>query len=178
VWHRGGVVPTVPRLHGFQLWVAMPPTHEEAPATSQYIPPEDVPDVDGVRVLLGAYGGRRSLVPAPASMNYLDAHLPAGARWTYAPPAGHRVAWCFVHEGTARVNGERLQDVLAVFEEGEGPLAFEAEGEARILLGSAVAHPHPLVLGTSSVHTEVAALDRSLGRIREIGDTLRRSGRA
>ena len=79
VWHRGGVVPSVPRLHGFQLWVAMPPSHEEAAAMSRYIPSEDVPEAHGVRVLLGSYGGRQSPVPAPASMNYLDAHLRGSA---------------------------------------------------------------------------------------------------
>jgi redox-sensitive bicupin YhaK (pirin superfamily) len=50
VWHRGGVLPNTTHLHGFQLWVAMPPSHEEAPAESHYIPPEEVPLVDGVRV--------------------------------------------------------------------------------------------------------------------------------
>lgn len=178
VWHRGGVVPNVPRLHGFQLWVAMPPSHEEAPAMSLYVPPEQVPGDGRVRVLLGEHEGMRSPVPAPASMNYLDTHLPAGARWTWAPPPDHRVAWCFVHEGEARANGEALRDTLAVFEEGDGAITFEAVTEARVLLGSAAPHPHPLVLGTSSVHSGVAALSRSLGRIREIGEALRREGRA
>lgn len=177
VWHRGGVVPSVPRVNGFQLWVAMPETHEESPAFSQYIPPEEVPARDGVRVLLGSHDGLRSPVPAPSSMNYLDVHLPAGARWTYTPPPDHTVAWGFVHEGSARANGEPLRDTLAVFEDGAGSITFEALGEARVLLGSAVAHPHPLVLGTSSVHTSVAALQRSLGRIREIGAALQRDGR-
>jgi redox-sensitive bicupin YhaK (pirin superfamily) len=177
VWHRGGVLPNTTHLHGFQLWVAMPPSHEEAPAESHYIPPEEVPLVENVRVLLGGYGGRRSPVPAPASMTYLDAHLRDGERWTYTPPADHRTAWCFVHEGTARVAGTELTDTLAVFDEGDGAITFEARGETRVLIGSAAPHGHPLVLGTSSVHTDMAALERSLGRIREIGAGLRREGR-
>jgi redox-sensitive bicupin YhaK (pirin superfamily) len=176
VWHRGGVLPNTTHLHGFQLWVAMPPSHEEAPAESHYIPPEEVPLVDGVRVLLGSYGGAQSPVPAPASMTYLDAHLHDGQRWTYTPPPDQRTAWCFVHEGTAQVAGTELTDTLAVFEDGEGALTFEARGETRVLLGSAAPHPHPLVLGTSSVHTALAALERSLVRIRDIGASLRRGG--
>lgn len=177
VWHRGGVLPNSTHLHGFQLWVAMPPSHEEAPAESLYIPPEEVPLVENVRVLLGSYGGGRSPVPAPASMTYLDAHLRDGERWTYTPPPDHRTAWCFVHEGTARVAGTELTDALAVFDEGDGAITFEARGETRVLLGSAAPHAHPLVLGTSSVHTDAAALARSLGRICEIGAGLRRDGR-
>ncbi len=177
VWHRGHVLPEQNRINGFQLWVAMPPSHEEAPAESHYIAPDRVPEVGGVRVLLGTYGGERSPVPAPASMNYLDVALPDGARWTYEPPAGHDVAWCMVHRGSARVNGTELVDTLAVFEPGSGAIDFEARGETRVLLGSAARHEHPLVLGTSSVHTDRAALDRSLARIRDIGTTLRAQGR-
>jgi redox-sensitive bicupin YhaK (pirin superfamily) len=110
-------------------------------------------------------------------MTYLDAHLRDGERWTYTPSADHRTAWCFVHEGTARVAGTELTDTLAVFDEGDGAITFEARGETRVLLGSAAPHGHPLVLGTSSVHTDMAALERSLGRIRDIGAGLRREGR-
>ena len=53
---------------------------------------------------------------------------------------------------------------------------FGTTGEGASL-GSAAPHGHPLVLGTSSVHTDTAALERSLGRIREIGAGLRREGR-
>lgn len=177
VWHRGHVLPHQPRINGFQLWVALPPSHEEAAPESRYVTPEDVPEVDGVRVLLGVYGGARSPVPAPSPMNYLDVALPDGARWTYEPPAGHDVAWCMVHRGAARANGVELIDTLAVFAPGSGTIEFEARGETRVLLGSAARHEHPLVLGTSSVHTRRAALDRSLGRIQEIGRSLRAQGR-
>ena len=74
-------------------------------------------------------------------------------------------------------NGGRGIRTLAVFEPGSGAIDFEARGETRVLLGSAARHEHPLVLGTSSVHTDRAALDRSLARIRDIGTTLRAQGR-
>ena len=176
VWHRGGALSNTPRINGFQLWVALPPALEESPAESVYVQPEDVPEVDGVRVLLGSWLGHRSPVPGPSSMNYLDVWLERGQRWSYAPPEDHQVAWCFVHGGRAKVNGVALQDTLAVFEPGTGALEFEPIGPARILLGSAALHAHPLVLGTSSVHTELPALQRSLQRIRTIGADLRQRG--
>lgn len=75
------------------------------------------------------------------------------------------------------MNGTELVDTLAVFERGSGAIDFEARGETRVLLGSAARREHPLVLGASSVHTDRAALDRSLVRIRDIGTTLRSQGR-
>jgi redox-sensitive bicupin YhaK (pirin superfamily) len=179
VWHRGGVVEdSSARVTGFQLWVAMPPSHEEAAAESHYIEPEAVPEVDGVRVLLGSYQGHRSPVPVPNDMTYLDVKLSSAQRWTHEPPPSHDVAWVFVHQGTARVNGQLVTDALVVFERGEGVIELIADGgEARVLFGSAQRHEHPLVLGTSSVHTERAALERSLRRIHAIGADLRREGK-
>ncbi len=178
VWHTGGVHRVHgERVTGFQLWVAMPASHEEAPAESRYIAPDQVPEIDGVHVLLGTYMGRTSPVPAPNAMTYLDVNLPQSKRWIYTPPTDHDVAWAFVHQGVARVQGERVTDALVVFEQGHGEIEIAAEGDARVLFGSAQRHPHPLVLGTSSVHTEVAALDRSLRRIQAIGAQLRRDGR-
>ena len=36
VWHDGGPTPGEP-LRAFQLWVALPPSEENAPPESQYI---------------------------------------------------------------------------------------------------------------------------------------------
>jgi hypothetical protein len=59
---------------------------------------------------------------------------------------------------------------LAVFEEGETALSFE--GPAELVLGSAVKHPHDLVLGYYSVHTSAKALAAGEAEIRRIGERL------
>ena len=41
VWHDGGPTPGEP-LRAFQLWVALPPSEENASPESQYIPPDAV----------------------------------------------------------------------------------------------------------------------------------------
>jgi len=48
---------------------------------------------------------------------------------------------------------------------------------ASFVLGSAVKHPHPLVLGYYSVHTSSAALREGEARIQKIGMRLREEGR-
>ena len=69
-------------------------------------------------------------------------------------------------------NGE-----LAVFEESNTALEFEALEDTGFILGSAVKHPHDLVLGNYSVHTSKQALDRGEARIAEIGKRLKADGR-
>jgi hypothetical protein len=62
---------------------------------------------------------------------------------------------------------------LVVFEESNGAIEFEAQGDAAFVLGSAVKHPHDLVLGYYSVHTHREALEKGEANIRAIGRRLR-----
>ena len=66
---------------------------------------------------------------------------------------------------------------LAVFEESSEPISFHAETEVEFVVGSAVKHPHDLVLGYYSVHTSAAALREGEARIGQIGNRLRAEGR-
>jgi len=176
VWHDGGPTPGEP-LRAFQLWVALPPSEENAPAESQYIAPDAVQEEGPVRVILGRYGQARSPIRAPAGIDYFHVRLKDGQRWRYAPPEGHSVAWLAVDKGDLR-SPERIgEGQLAVFEESGVPIELQADGDASFVLGSAIKHPYPLVLGYYSVHTSKAALARGEAEINRIGQRLRAAGR-
>ncbi len=176
VWHDGAPV-DAGRMRGFQLWVALPADQENTPAESTYLASHQVPQEGPARVLLGAYGSAASLIPAPSPMNYLAVHLKAGERWRYLPPAGHTVGWVAVHEGAVDAGGSLRAGELAVFDESEAAIDFRAEVDTGFVLGSAVKHPHDLVLGTYSVHTSPEALRLGVAGIRRIGERLRAEGR-
>jgi redox-sensitive bicupin YhaK (pirin superfamily) len=112
-------------------------------------------------------------------MTYLDVVLVPGERWTHTPPATHDVAWAYVYEGDALVNGEPAGRDLLLLGASPGGLAIEAGDGARtrVLVGTAEKHPHRLVLGQSSIHTNEASLGKGMRRIREIGAELRRDRR-
>src|SRR6266446_2130914 len=155
VWHDGGATPGEP-LRGFQLWVALPPSEENAPAESQYISPDAVQEDGPVRVILGRYGSASSPIRAPAGINYFHVRLTDGQRWRYVPPDGHTVAWLAVDEGGLRSHapihaappdrpkariapprgaanevsvGAVDTGELAVFEESGGAIELEADGD-------------------------------------------------
>jgi redox-sensitive bicupin YhaK (pirin superfamily) len=176
VWHEGHAVDRE-RLHGLQLWITLPAELEEAPAESQYIGPNELPKNGPARVTLGRHGNVDSPVRAPNSINYLQVHLKDGERWRYEPPAGHEVAWVFTYAGRLAVPEGIAAGELVVFEESNAPLDFEAAGATDFVLGSAVKHPHELVLGYYSVHTSAEILERSAVEIRRIGDELRAAGK-
>ena len=176
VWHTGGPHGDG-HVSGFQLWVALPAAHENAPAQSIYLSPSEVPQAGPARVLLGQYGSAQSPIPAPASMNYLAVRLKDGERWRYTPPAGHTVAWVAVNAGELDAGESVRTGELAVFDESRQAIDFIARGDTAFVLGSAVKHPHELVTGYYSVHTSEATLAQGEAEIQRIGSRLRREGR-
>ena len=176
VWHRGGPA-NRERVLGFQLWVAMPPGLELAEACSRYMDPSDIPHVGPARVLLGSYGGATSPIPAPSDMTYLGVHLQAGQTWRFEPPAGHSVAWAAIGEGNLFAPDALSTGDLAVFAADRGPITFEAKADTAFVIGSAVPHPHPLHMGSYSVHTNAQALVTGEAGIRNRAQLLRQQGR-
>jgi redox-sensitive bicupin YhaK (pirin superfamily) len=176
VWHTGGVAGSA-RAKGFQLWVALPPEMENIASEARYLGREHFQSSGPARVILGRLGEAASKVPAPAVMNYLDVALKKGEKWRYDPPSDHTVAWIAVHRGKLATPETVDRGELVVFDESTGALEFEALEDTGFVLGSAVKHPHDLVLGNYSVHTSQSALDRGERNITEIGKRLRAEGR-
>ncbi|MBZ5794449.1 pirin family protein [Burkholderia contaminans] len=173
VWHTGSVVPPV---KAFQLWVALPPGRELAPAFSQHLSIDDIPTDGPARVLLGRSGDAVSPIDAPPGINYLVVQLKAGERWVSRPPQGYRVGWTAVMDGSLRMPEPVGQGELAVFDASDAPLEFEAVTDARFVVGTAIPHPHDLHLGNYSVHTSAAALVEGEREIVRIGHALRAKG--
>ncbi|WP_088287421.1 pirin family protein [Ideonella sp. A 288] len=171
VWHTGEPVGDRPG-QGFQLWVALPAELEGAPAFSRYLAPSEVPQMGPARVLLGHYGAARIAVEAPSAMTYLSLTLAQGERWRYTPPAGHTVAWVAVASGQLRASEPIATGELVSFAPSETAIDFVAETDTRFVLGSAVPHPHPMVMGRYSVHTNADALARGEAEIRRIRQSL------
>jgi redox-sensitive bicupin YhaK (pirin superfamily) len=177
VWHSAEMVDRE-RLHGFQLWIALPRELEDASPESQYVMARDVPWDGPARVVLGRNERTRSSIRAPESLSYLDVRLKNGERWRHDPPAGHEVAWVFVYEGELHQPDTITAGELAVFEESTAPLEFVAAASgAKFLLGTAVKHPDDLVLGYYSVHTTEERLKRGAAEIRRVGERLRTAGK-
>lgn len=175
VWHTGEMNPEA-AVKGFQLWVALPKDRENAPSSSVYLGPTEVPRKGPARVVLGGVGDAVSPIESPP-MNYLAVELRDGERWAYEPPPGHNVAWVSVLDGKLNASGPVSGGELALFEESDDALEFGAQGDTRFVLGSAPKHPHELFLGSYSVHTSADALRQGEVEIRRIGRELSAQGK-
>lgn len=176
VWHDGWPEKGEP-FRFYQLWVALPPSQENAPAESQYISPADVESDGPVRVILGRYGRASSKIRGPAGINYFHVRLEAGQRWRYAPPVGQTVGWLAVNEGRLVTPQTIVAGQLAVLDESDREIDLLADRDTDFVLGTAVKHPHKLVLGYYSVHTSAHALMKGEEEIRRIGQRLQAEGR-
>src|ERR1700724_60891 len=175
VWHTGEMFGKE-RLKGFELWVAMPPELELAEPQSQYLSASDFDFAGPARVIAGEYGGVKSIVESPRGLTYLDVRLKAGERWTFHPAKGHDVAWIASQQGIVTTPEQVSMGEVAVFEEGDQAIEFEALSNAGFILGSAVKHPYDLVTGHYSVPTNADSLRIGESNIADIGRRLHNQG--
>lgn len=178
-WHgKELTADEVPRIQGFQLWIALPEELENSEPESRYI--ESVGESVGLpfHVVLGNYQDVQSPIPAPEGINYLLVTLTPGEQWTYLPPAGHTVGWLALASGELNAGGFIKAGEMVSFDFSEAPIILQASenADAVFVLGSAIPHPHPLHLGHFSVHTSALALERGERRIAVLGRKLKEEG--
>jgi redox-sensitive bicupin YhaK (pirin superfamily) len=105
------------RLHGLQLWLALPTADEEIAPSFHHYPSAKIPmvEVDGVpvRVIMGHAYGARSPVKTHSETIYIEARLKAGQS-LMLPDADERAL--YVIEGSLNAGGTLLcQYTMAVF---------------------------------------------------------------
>ncbi len=85
------------RLHGVQLWVALPQAHEETEPDFRHHPADSLPEIDvngaRVRVLVGNAYGVTSPVRTLSPFLYAEAWLPAGRELTLPAEQEERAAF-------------------------------------------------------------------------------------
>lgn len=114
---RPEVTATAHRLHGLQLWLALPEAFEEIDPAFYHYPDADIPRVDvdnvPVRVIMGTAYGVTSPVKTYADTLYIEAHLRAGQK-IRVPAAEERAVYVAEGELTA---GETMipEHAMAVF---------------------------------------------------------------
>lgn len=97
---RAEITQVAHRVHGLQLWLALPEADEEVDPAFYHYPSADIPsvEIDGVaiRVIIGSAFGATSQVKMYASTLYVEAYLRAGQKIS-VPQAEERAV--YVAEG-------------------------------------------------------------------------------
>ncbi len=128
------------RLHGLQLWVALPLEHEEAEPSFRHYPGSSLParDQGGVRlrVLAGTAYDITSPVEILSPLFYADAVMSTGSE--LALPSEHEERAVYVVDGTLLCGAERAEVGRMLVFTKETTVVLRAERTTRIaLLGGA-----------------------------------------
>lgn len=121
------------RMHGLQLWHALPEAAEEGEPAFYHHPAADLPSVDvggaTVRVMMGSAYGATSPVRTFADTLYIEADLPRGERLVL-PDAAERAV--YVVKGSLAAGSDEIPEhAMAIFTSAPG-VAVEAREDARI----------------------------------------------
>jgi len=123
------------RMHGLQLWVALPEADEEVEPAFVHTPADALPalDVGGarLRVLVGEAFGAASPVAVRSPTLYVDIALSAGDAFPL-PPARERAVYGV--DGAFRLDGEAVEPRrMVLIAEGDEPMV-SADADARVVL--------------------------------------------
>ena len=124
------------RLHGLQLWVALPTAYEETEPAFHHHPSATLPERDHgglrVRVLAGTAYGMTSPVATLSPLFYADATLPAGTE--LALPSEHEERAIYVVERTVECGTQRAEVGRMLVFAKDANVVIRAESGARIVL--------------------------------------------
>ncbi|HEY6258880.1 MAG TPA: pirin family protein [Xanthobacteraceae bacterium] len=151
------------RLHGLQLWVAMPAADEEIAPTFAHHDQAELPIVasDGktVRVVIGSLYGQRSPVPTLSDTIMADAALSPGAVLPIDAQTEERAL--YVVAGEIDIAGDRFAaGRLLVFRPGDA-LTVTAASEARIILVGGAAMDGPRHVWWNFVSSRKERIERA-----------------
>lgn len=170
------------RLHGIQLWVALPHEDEEMEPAFSHTPSSAIPEAREpgakLRVLLGRAYGTSSPVVVRSSMFYVEAEIQPGAELELPSEYAERAA--YVVDGRVRV-GEDVYEpgAMIVFREGAAAsLRADDAGRAHVMLlgGAPMDGPRHVFwnfVASSKERIEQAKRDWQEGRFPKVpGDEL------
>lgn len=123
------------RLHGLQLWLALPEADEEVEPAFHHYPSADIPAVEvggvPVRVMMGTAYGATSPVRVFASTLYVEAHLQPGQK-LLLPDADERAI--YVAQGALKAQDIDIPEhAMAILSNVSGVIVEAAE-ESRIAI--------------------------------------------
>lgn len=151
------------RLHGLQLWVALPREHEETAPSFHHYPAVSLPEWESGPVRLRLMAGRCGALAAPVAvcspLAYVDASWIEGGAWTIPAELEERALYPLggelVVDGTPLAAGE-----LAVLTPGR-PVAVHGHAGARAVLIAGAPLDGPRQLWWNFVSSDPARIERA-----------------
>lgn len=161
---------TESRLHGIQIWIALPVDEEEAEPAFFHHPAETLPIIEmpkvWMRLVAGTACGERSPVATSSGMFYLDARLGRGARFELPMEFAERGV--YVVDGSVSAAGVTFQANRMLIPPAGQNFEFTAEADSSLIIlgGDPLAEPRHIwwnLVSTRRERIEQAKADWKAG---------------
>ena len=132
------------KLHGIQVWVALPTEAEECEPLFEHFAADTLPELSlgggvSARVLLGRAFGSESPTSTHSPLAYVDLTMAGSTHFTWAPEFEERAL--FVAKGTLRVGSSTIEvNQMAILRSGRH-VELQAVGDSRVMLLAGAPHP-------------------------------------
>lgn len=124
------------RLHGIQLWVALPTDQEEREPAFEHFPQTDIPEFDvagvRVRVIMGDAYGRLSPVTCHSPMVYIEYRIPEGR--AISLPESYPELGAYVVDGKVRIDRHSVTTGVMAVAQSEATVRLEADANSHVLV--------------------------------------------
>jgi redox-sensitive bicupin YhaK (pirin superfamily) len=157
------------RVHGLQLWVALPEGKEEVDPYFLHYDAADIPSVGGARVIVGRAYGVESPVETLSPTLYVHAELEAGA--SLELPDGYDELALYLVTGSIELDGERFDAARMIVLDAARPRIRAVTAARAMLLGGAPIGPRHIwwnFVSSSRDRIEQAKADWQSGRFAQV----------
>ncbi len=168
-----------------QLWLLLPPKEETAPVRYFNLQPNEIPQVDNVRVLLGEYQGAHATLKAAEqishNVSYLHVQLEKGQRFQWQLPKKQSRGFVYPMSGRLLINQQSIETeqfaLLKEFDHSQQvTLSIIAEANSEFVVALTEPWPYEVVSHGGQIHTSKAALAIGSKRIQALGNELVQQG--
>ncbi|HGM5579353.1 TPA: pirin family protein [Pseudomonas putida] len=154
------------RLHGLQVWLASPKTHEQGDPSYSHHPASSLPvsETLGVRICLIAGTGFCLESPVPVLSPTLYAQVQMQAATSLIVPNEHAQRALYLLDGELKLDDEEIEACsLVVLPEGEEML-LHAEGECQLVLIGGAPLDGPRRMNWNFVASDPQLIEQARGR--------------
>ena len=152
------------RMHGLQIWVALPKESEDISPSFYHYPKKSLPSFDKdeiqIQVIVGELAGHRSPVHIYSPMFYFDLKMKAGQTFSHPIPSSQEAAVYSV-QGAYQVNEQRIgTNQMTVFQLGQN-IEFQAIEDLHCVLIGGEPFPEERLLWWNLVSTSAEKIEEA-----------------
>jgi len=176
-WHKESYVAHQEHIGILQLWLLLPPQEELAAVKYFNIQPQDIPQVDNVRILLGEFNAVKAAIATSHNVSYLHISLKKYQHFHWRLPRNQSRGFIYPMSGALKLGEQTLYaEQFALLDEQsltqDAELWVTAKQDSEFVLALVEPWGYPVVSHLGQIHTNLDALQIGKRQIQRLAKML------